>query len=284
MIRSIRVELFKLRRRPSTWMLGLILIAVQLLGYILIWHFISSPPRGSRLPPNFNRALALQSVYPGSFIPTGFSTASDLGAALCMLLGVLSTGSEYGWGTLKTVLIQGPGRLQFLVGKLLGLAVVVLIFVLAMLGVSAAISAVLVHVDGASSSWPATAEILKGIGAGWLIFGMWTLFGVFLAFLMRQATLAIGIGLVYMLIVESIVGAILTGIGGDAFLNIDRLLPGPNTQGVIAIFGRGPQFLGGGEQILVDGQRGLLTIAVYAVAFVLISGLSFARRDINLGR
>ncbi len=284
MISAIRVELFKLRRRPAVWVLGLILVALLLLGYILIWHFIGNPPKGARFPRGFNKAEALTAVYPGSFIRTGFSTAGQLGGALCMVLGVLSTGSEYSWGTLKTVLIQGPGRLQLFGGKLIGLAAVVLVFVLAMLGLAAATSAVLVHVDGASSTWPDAVEILKGVGAGWLIFGMWTAFGVFLAFLFRQATLAIGIGLVYMLIVEAILGGIFTGIGGDVFLNIDRLLPGTNVNGLISVFGTAPRFLGGGAEILVGGERGLITLAVYVAAFLLSAGASFARRDVNLGR
>ena len=59
MIRAARVELFKLRRRPAAWVLGLILVALLLLGYVLIWHFISNPPKGARFPPNFNRRAAL---------------------------------------------------------------------------------------------------------------------------------------------------------------------------------------------------------------------------------
>lgn len=284
MIRPLRVELFKLRRRPATWVLGLILVGLLVLGYILIWHFISNPPRGARFERGFDKAVALRSVYPESFIRTGFSTVGSLGGALCMLLGVLATGSEYGWGTLKTLLIQGPGRVEIYAGKLVALALVVLIFVLVMLGVAAGISAVLVHVDGKTSTWPDALEILKGIGAGWLIFGMWTAFGVFLAFLFRQATLTIGIGLVYMLIVEAIVGGILTGIGGDVFTNIDKLLPGTNTTSLIGVFGTGPRFLGGGVAPAVDGGRAVATLAAYVVAFVAIAGFAFTRRDINLGR
>lgn len=284
MIASVRVELYKLRRRPATWVLGLILVGLLLLGYILIWHFISNPPRGARFERGFDKAVALQAVYPGSFIRTGFSTVGSLGGALCMLLGVLATGSEYGWGTLKTLLIQGPGRVEIYAGKLMALAVVVLVFVLAMLGEAAAISAILARADGATSTWPDGLEILKGVGAGWLIFGMWTAFGVFLAFLLRQATLAIGIGLVYMLIVEAIVGGILTGIGGDVFTNIDKLLPGTNTVSLIGVFGTGPRFLGGGVLPAVDGGRAVLTLVAYVVGFLAIAGVAFTRRDINLGR
>jgi ABC-2 type transport system permease protein len=284
MIRAIRVELFKLRRRPSTWVLGLILIGLLLLGYLLIWHFISNPPKGARFGRDFNKAVALQAVYPGSFIRTGFSAVGSLGGALCMLLGVLATGSEYGWGTLKTLLIQGPGRVEVYLGKLIALAVVVLLFVLVMLGVAAAVSAILVQVDGATSAWPDVAEILKGIAAGWLIFGMWASFGVFLAFLLRQAAMAIGIGLVYMLIVEAIIGGLLTGIGGDVFSNIYKVLPGSNTVSLISVFGTGPRFLGGGGLPVVDAQRAVITLAAYVVAFLAIAAFAFTRRDINLGR
>lgn len=284
MTQAIRVELFKLRRRPAVWVLGVILIAILLLGYFLTWHFISNPPRGARFERGFNREAVLSAVYPASLIRTTFSTTGQLGGALCMVLGVLSAGSEYSWGTLKTLMIQGPSRMELYAGKLIGLAVVVLIFVVAMLGVAAATSAVLVHADGKTSSWPAAVDLLKGVGAGWLIFGTWTAFGTFLAILLRQAALAIGIGLVYMLIVEAIVGGILTGIGGDVFVGADKLLPGTNVAGLIFSFGAGPRFLGGGAQGLVDGERALVTLAVYVLVFVVIGGAAFLRRDVSLGR
>ena len=34
------------------------------------------------------------------------------GGVLALMLGVLTLGSEYGWGTLRTLFTQGPGRLR----------------------------------------------------------------------------------------------------------------------------------------------------------------------------
>ena len=46
------------------------------------------------------------------------------GGAIVLILGALAVGSGYGWGTWKTVLTQGPGRVAAFGGTLVALGVV----------------------------------------------------------------------------------------------------------------------------------------------------------------
>ena len=45
------------------------------------------------------------------------------------MLGVFALGSEYGWGTLKTLFTQRPGRLRVFAAKLAALGIVLVPFV-----------------------------------------------------------------------------------------------------------------------------------------------------------
>ncbi len=56
-------------------------------------------------------------------------------------------------------------------------------------------------------AFPSAFDILRGIGAGWLIATMWTMFGAVLGILLRGVALAVGLGLVWMLAVQNLISA-----------------------------------------------------------------------------
>ena len=100
-----------------------------------------------------------------------------------LILGVLAVGSEYGWGTWKTVLIQDPSRLTR-VRRQAGDRgwPAALAGVLAMFAAGALASAGHRGRRGpAAATGPASADLLRGIGAGWLIAAMWAVLGALLA-------------------------------------------------------------------------------------------------------
>ena len=68
-----------------------------------------------------------------------------------VIMGAMAAGSEYGWGTLKTVLSQRPGKLAMLSGKLLALALLLLVFVVRGLAAGAAGSLVVETASGGAS-------------------------------------------------------------------------------------------------------------------------------------
>jgi ABC-2 type transport system permease protein len=133
------------------------------------------------------------------------SNISSTEGTLALILRALVVGSEYGWGTLKTVLSQRPGRLTAFFAKMLALGAVLVLFVLLAFVVGAICSLIVIGIQGATVDWPSLVELLEGLGAGAVILAVWAALGVFLATLFQSTALAVGLGLFYALALEGLV-------------------------------------------------------------------------------
>ena len=278
MIASFRAEWLKFRTRPANWVLVLILVATLLaFSYILTYLISTHPPQGFRteggLPPGVLKRMA----FPENLLSTVLADTSGLGVAIVLIMGALSAGNEYSWLTWQTILVQRPARLAVFVGKLLLLILVTLVLALAMFGAAALTSLVLVQIDGSTSSFASWANILKAIGAAWLVLATWTAFGLVLAVLFRGVAGSIGAGLVYVFVVEGLIAGLLRGVPG--LKEVLRVLPGVNGGGIVAAF-RGSVPQRGVPAPLVSAGRGALTVAIYLLVFSLVAALIVRRRDL----
>lgn len=277
MIPSFRSEWLRLTRRPAAWVLALALLAILLtVSYALVWIIFTFPPR--TLPPGTTPAELKRIVYPASWLRTVLGDTTGLGGAIALILGVIVAGSEYTWGTVKTMVTQGPGRLRVLAGKALALELAIAVLAVALLAAGAAASALLVTIDGKASSWPDGLEVLKALGTAWLVMSMYAGLGFTLAVLFRQAALAVGIGLVYMLVVESLVLNLLGSF--EAFRSIVSAFPGSNASALIASFPSPVRTGAAARAPGVDALQATLVLAAYTVLFGAVAGLVFRRRDI----
>ena len=277
MIASFRAESVKTRKRWANWILfGILLLTLLLLGYVLTYVLLSNPP------PNFRSQVPARilkrEVFPENLIPNVLAFSSTIGAAIMIILGGLSTASEYGWLTVQTILIQKPSRTAVLLGKLAMLAIVTLLISVVTLAATALTSYLLVTIDGTSSNWPSTMVLLKGFGALWLAFAVWTAFGMFLGVAFRSTAAAIGGGLTYLFVGEALLGQLLRNTEGVK--EVLRFLPGVNAGAVNASFHltfRSPDT----ATQLVDATRGTITLVAYLVAFTVLALLIFRRRDVG---
>lgn len=200
---------------------------------------------------------------------------------MAITFGALTAGSEYGWGTLKTVLSQRPGRIGVLSGKLLALVAFLLVFFLLTLGAAALGSFVVARLEEAAIDWPPVGALLRGVGAGALIFTVWGAFGFLLATLFRGTALAIGLGIAYALAIEGIVLAL--PFENDNFESIRKATLGENVSAISSSFGSPfavPEGFGIQEP-LVEPGRAVMVLLAYAVAFVVLSALLLGRRDVT---
>ena len=276
MIGIIKAEWRKLAWRPANLVaIGGLLAVVALIysvGYIeYTWPAASQAARA---------ALLKQGLYPGGLVKNLMNGVMPLGAAMTLVLGGLATGSEYGWGTFKTVLTQGPGRIQTWVAKMAATALGVAVLTVLFYAAGAIASLIVAGVDGHSIAWPATIDIARALGATWLILYCFGLLGMALGFVFRQAAPAVGIGLVYFVVVETILTRFITGFHGGDYKWIAKGLSGANATALVQSFG----------QIVVDprapapvvgGTHAVLTLAAYAVAFALVSATLLHRRDVQ---
>ncbi|MGF1473479.1 MAG: ABC transporter permease subunit [Rubrobacteraceae bacterium] len=275
--RSFTAEFLKLRKRPATWVLALIFAFVlALFGYLFNYLFIVNAPEGDGAPPGFEEGM-LEYLLPESVLVNVLSTGfAGFGGALVLILGALAVGSEYGWETFKVALTQKPGRLSLFFGKLVAVTVVLAVFSVLVVAVGAGISYAIAGLEDAAVEWPAAMEFLKGLGAGWLILFVFATFGVFLATLFRSTALAIGLGLVYLLVLENL----FVGLApqSETVEAIGTALPAKNALDLASSFGDLPQgFASPGEA--VDASQAILVLVAYAAGFILLSALLFWRRD-----
>jgi ABC-2 type transport system permease protein len=279
---SYRAEMLKLVRWPAMWILGAVLLVLsQVFGYLIPYVGYRSGG-GTGFAAGETPAQLLADILPGRLVPNTLGGFPIFAGAIALIIGALVAASEYGWGTLKTILTQRPRRLVVLGGKLLAIESTVLALVLAVFALNAVWSSVIAATEGRAADWPSLLELGRGIGAGWLILGMWSLLGALLGLLFRSTSLAVGLGLVWALAVENL----LRGFAGllgflDAF---QQGLPGTNAGSLVASLGAPTLDQPGGTPGVTDvvsGPQAVVVLIAYVVGLAVIAGLAMQRQDVK---
>jgi ABC-type transport system involved in multi-copper enzyme maturation permease subunit len=291
MLASLGAELLKLRKRRSMWVLAVIwLVLTILLDYALAYALLSNAP-----PPTFPAGTPkaqkeqlqkqqeafqeqqLELLYPERLVSNVTPGLPNLGDPIALILGALAVGSEYGWTTFKIVLTQRPGRSAVFFGKLLALGILLALLVVLTFAAGAASSYVVAWLEGAPAGLPAAGELLGALGAGWLILAAWAAFGALLATLLRSTALSIGIGLVYSLVLETII--VNLPIQDKLFADAREYLPGQNSTFLANSFSGQGGF--DPAQPPVDALQATLVLLAYTAASVALAAFVFSRRDVN---
>jgi ABC-2 type transport system permease protein len=277
MIGGISAELMILRKRTATWvLLGLWATMAAFFAYVL-------PYADVRGQTGSARAASLNELLPHQFVGNVLGGYPFFGGVLILILGVLTLGSDFGWGTLKTLFTQGPGRLQVFGAKLIALGVTLIAFVLSSFATSAIASYIIANRESAAVDWPDLSILLRGMGAAWLIMAVWASFGVMLAVISRGTALAIGIGILYGLVIEGLISALLDTV--DTFRPVIKVLLRANGYSLIAAVGasvadareNGPGSFSGPY---VGGTQAVLVLMLDLAIFVLIAAALLRRRDV----
>ncbi|HEY8446215.1 MAG TPA: ABC transporter permease [Thermomicrobiales bacterium] len=274
---SIAAELMIVRKRAATWiLLGIWIALAMFFGYIL--PYVSAPDG-----PEAVRQAEIADLLPGQLVSAVLEGVPFFGGVLVLILGVLIMGGEYGWGTLKTLFTQRSSRTLIVGAKLVALGIVLLGFAMATFATSALASLVIAWLEDAPVTWPSASLVLRGIGATWLIFAVWAALGVLLAAISRGTALAIGIGILYGLVIEGLMAALF-----DQISLVQPLVEGllrANGYSLAATLGvstaatqeNGPGMFSGP---FVSGLQATLAMAAYLIAFVAITVGLIRRRDI----
>jgi ABC-2 type transport system permease protein len=277
MIASFRAENIKTRKRWANWILvGILLAWILLLTYLTFFLVVTLSPKSIQGP--VPASVLKRRLFPENFVPTVLQAAASIGAAIMLIVGALSTASEFGWLTVQTILIQKPTRAGVLLGKFLTLGLATLLISLVMFAAAALASYAAVTLDGSSSAWPAWDVMLKGFGVLVLQLAVWTGFGAFLGIAFRSAAAAIGGALTYLFVGEALLGSLLRNT--PVVKEVLRFLPGINGDGINAAFPVTIRDTGASTQLVTAG-RGVVTLMVYLVVFTALSLLIWQRRDVG---
>src|SRR5438552_5044848 len=146
---SFRAELLLLRKRAATWILLAVGIFLSLLfTYVLPYARYLSGTAGQRT------AAALRALVPSGVVSSVLGGFPFYFGTLALILGAVVFGSEYGWGTLKTTLMQRPSRLRLFLIRVSAIATVLIVFTVMFFAFGALASYVVALREGAHISWP----------------------------------------------------------------------------------------------------------------------------------
>jgi ABC-type transport system involved in multi-copper enzyme maturation permease subunit len=280
MANSILAEITLLRKRVATWVLLAIWLALSMLfsyGFPYLTY-----RSGSDFDPRA-KADILASIIPSGILTTLTSGFPFYGGVIALMLGVLALGSEFGWGTIKTMYTVGPSRLTLFTAKMVAVAVALIVFVLTEFALGAIASTAIATAESAAIHWPSPADFARSFATGWFLMLVWATFGVLLAVITRGTALAIGIGIIYALIIENLVGAFASSLSWLQPI-VEQFLRASGYSLVqalgLSLGGDANNGPGGYSGPYVSGTHAFAVLIVYLVVFAAVSAFLLRQRDV----
>lgn len=280
MLGSYRAELLKLRKRSAVWVLfGAGLVLSLIFGYLLPYLGYATGDDNQQTD-GIPRAEVLRGLLPERVLDNTIGGFPVFAGALALVLGAIVVGGEYTWGTLKTILTQRPGRGTLLTGQLLGLFTMLAVWVLGIFAACSLCSIAIAAGEDAPMSWPGPLDLLQGLAGGWLVLAMWCLAGAVLAVAFRNVALPIGLGVVWILGIETLLAGVVSSLLPDLEFLSDAM-PGANAGALVfSVTGMTVTDAPPGVRDAVGGDRALLAMLGYALVFAVVAAITTRRRDV----
>jgi ABC-2 type transport system permease protein len=276
----LRAELFKLARRPAVWvLLAAAAVLNQVFGYLVPYLSYRSGS-ASDVTNGASPAQLLAGTLPDQLVANTIGAFPVFAGALALVLGALMFGGEYGWGTVKTLLTQRPGRASVLGGQLLALAVALVVGSVVLFALGAASATAIGLAEGQALAWPGALMLAQGFAVGVLVLFTWAVLGALMGVTLRGVALPIGLGVVWVLGIENLVSA-MAGSVLSALKPVRDLLPGVNAGSLVAAVLPGRVVEAPpGVSATVSEARSLVTLLCYVVVAVAAAVWTTRRRDV----
>lgn len=287
MIRLIKAELFKLRKRSMTGILLLVLVGITILMYFLLLAIskvnLPAGAGGERIG-NIQNMLGLPVA-----LPFAMSIMSSFGSVLAIILMANAMGSEYNWRTIRTAVISSESRFKLLSAKLISAVIIVLIGMVVGLAAGFIMSLITTAIGGYKFdfSFATSSYLWDQFLQFWRTFYVlvpYMLLGFMFSIVGRSAMpgIALGIGVYFM---ESIITTFMTLAGGWV-ANIPAYLPAANVRAITSLANLPSNFMagmgaGGAAGELPGVTHAAVTLAVYGVIFLVIAFYLFRKRDVT---
>jgi ABC-type transport system involved in multi-copper enzyme maturation permease subunit len=195
----------------------------------------------------------------------GFQSVGGLLGIIALCVFAAQTAQEYTYGTLRNLLVRQPRRLVLMFGKFAAMKTFALLLILSSaifsIGISVALSG---GAEVSTAQWFTSdgwSEIGKALLNVYISVVLFALIGIILGLLLRSPISSISIGVIWILIVESIIGLVKPS-------TLDWL-PG-NQLSTIA--------MGGSPDL--SYTHALTLGSIYVAVGLVISLTLFARRDV----
>jgi ABC-type transport system involved in multi-copper enzyme maturation permease subunit len=270
----IAAELLVMRKRPATWiLLGIWTFLGVFFAYVIPYALDPEDAIGGV-------AALLPQELPATLLE-GFPF---FGGVFALMLGVFAFGSDYGWDTLKTLFTQRPGRLRVFAAKLAAVGLALVPFVLALFAAGAVASVVIAQIEDAPVVWPSAWLLVRAVGAGWLILATWAALGALLGVLTRGTSLAVGVGILYALVIEGLLSAFADSV--DVLQPLTDVFLRANGYSLVKSLGASVESIGSSgpgsfSGPFVGSGQALAALVLLSGLFVAAAATLLRRRDVT---
>jgi len=241
---SLRAELLVMSKWPAMWAFVLALPVFTLLNSY-IDQYVLYLNAGAGAISLATPSQVLPTILPGQFVPAVLNSIGDdptlAGTAAFFLIGALAAGSNWAGGTIKTSLLQEPGRARTSVGQALAVAVALVLSVVLTFAVSGLFSLVIAATQTGSVSLvpspPVTVgRLAAGFGIAVVVSLAWGAAGWTAGTLLKSAAGAFAVILLWTTVVQLQLDQFATELSGP-LRTIYDVLPDASTNTVTNLFG-----------------------------------------------
>jgi hypothetical protein len=291
---SLRAELLVMRHRRAVWALVLAIpVNMLIISYVTEYVTYLTAGTGSGSVVGASAAQVLPYLLPGQYLAnvlSGFSIYGGVyGPAVFFLLGALVAGTDWGRRTIATALLAGPSRVKARIGQDLSVLLAAAAGVIVTFLLAAAAAAVLAAGLGSAAPldtvFPPAAHIAATVAGTLTVALACTAIGLALGTILRSATKAAGVVLLWAVIIQPQLNNVSTQLHGE-WLRIYEILPSAGVNTLVNLYNTtvayvpgtslGPPF--GGQ---VSPAIAFLTLGLYAAASLTVAALITNRRDIT---
>lgn len=270
----IRVELAKLIRRPMTWVLALILVTLVVLVYGSLIATIAGPT-----VENIDQDELRDTIVLPDGLNFGATLLQQIGTILVIILAAGSIGSEFTWGTFRSMLYMGASRARLLLAKLisleiLALATVALGIVLTIL--ASLVSGLAVGDSGTGSDWLTASfagNVLLAAVVTFVSLAVWTLIAATITLISHSLATGLGVSLAVSLLGGQV--ALVIGQLGTIGNWISRIIPNTAIGAIGALIGGDPP-----SYVFTDWLWITANLVGWVALFLVIAIATFRRMDV----
>ncbi len=205
MIRLVRAELLKLRRRWASYVVLGVLVVLMALVYLLIGALSSRSGPG-------DAGVSLILRFPNAYAVIN-QFVFGLGSLLAVAYAAAIGGADWTWGVLRVVVARGEGRSRYVIAKALGIAIMLVIGVLIAYGAGVVFTLMAAGLASVSAGSPvassSTETLWKSLVLGTFVLLQRATIGYAVAVLTRSQVAGVVVGIILFL-GESILATILT--------------------------------------------------------------------------
>jgi ABC-type transport system involved in multi-copper enzyme maturation permease subunit len=270
------------------WVVLLIIVLAGVGIYLLV--YVASQAqlqaiRSGTIPsqPGAEQAMneTLRELRPDRVQGFGVQIMTGFGSVMLIVFAASHVGTEFGWGTFRTLLAHGAGRGGFLAAKVASLALYTAVFVF--VGVVAAIlgSYVASAMAGADASGLDLGAIANAAARAYYTFLPYMALATLIAVWSRSAGAGIAAGLV-VYFAEGLVAQLLVSLNRDYAAIVNYGLS--RNVGALVRAAAGTTSIPDPSAVALPGQgQAVLLLGTYTVVFLALAYWRLRSRDVTVG-